>query len=233
MLPSLYPAFPARKDFDLFASMTPAKEVGGDLYDYLLLDKDHLMLVVGDVSGKGVPASLFMVITKTLLSSHAIQNMSPKQIFETTNSQLSQNNETGMFVTCWLGILTISTGKLTFVNAGHPDPIWYHDGEFKPVVTKPNLVLAALPQTVYKEHTITMNRGDRLFIYTDGVSEATDADNNLYGDERILKTLPETLSMNTHESIGYMKKSIDDFTGSAPQFDDITMMELILDTPIA
>ena len=233
MLPSLYPAFPARKDFDLFASMTPAKEVGGDLYDYLLLDKDHLMLVVGDVSGKGVPASLFMVITKTLLSSHAIQNMSPKQIFETTNSQLCQNNETGMFVTCWLGILTISTGKLTFVNAGHPDPIWYHDGEFKPVVTKPNLVLAALPQTVYKEHTITMNRGDRLFIYTDGVSEATDADNNLYGDERILKTLPETLSMNTHESIGYMKKSIDDFTGSAPQFDDITMMELILDTPIA
>ena len=227
MLPSLYPAFPERNDFDLYANMTPAKEVGGDLYDYMLLDDDHIMLAVGDVSGKGVPAALFMVITKTLLSSHAVQGLSPVEIFEATNNQLCENNEAGMFVTCWLAILTLSTGELRFVNAAHPNPILYANGEFNYLNTKPNLMLGGMAGMKYKEHTITLKHGDRLFIYTDGVTEATDKDNVLFAEERLLKAAKETLALNTKDTVEYIKKSIDSFIGTVDQFDDITMLDFI------
>ena len=227
MLPKAYPPFPARKDFDLFAKMDPAKEVGGDLFDYLLLDSDHLMLVVGDVSGKGVPAALFMVIAKTLLSSHAAQGLSPSEIFEITNNQLCNGNETGLFVTCWLGILTFSTGELRFVNAGHPYPVLYHDGNFSFVKTKPNFVLGGMEGLHYKEHSITLEKGDRIFVYTDGVTEATDSSEELFGEERLLEAMKGTENLDSPETLKSVRASIDKFVGEAEQFDDITMLDFI------
>ena len=229
MLPQGYPPFPERKDFDLYATMSPAKEVGGDLYDYLLLDDDHLMLVVGDVSGKGVPAALFMVIAKTLLSSHGAQGLSPKEIFETTNNQLCKGNETGLFVTCWLGILTFSTGELRFVNAGHPYPVVYRkeSDEFSYLKTHPNFVLAGMDDLPYKEHSITLNRGDRIFVYSDGVTEATDAKEELFGEDRLLAAMNGTQSMNAPDTLKAVRAAIDEFVGEAEQFDDITMLDFI------
>ncbi len=228
MLPKGYPAFPERHDFDLFASMEPAKEVGGDLYDYLLLDDDHLMLVVGDVSGKGVPAALFMVIAKTLISSHARQGLSPAQIFETTNNQLCQGNESGLFVTCWLGILTLSTGELRFVNAGHPQPILYDGRTFSYLATKPNFFLGGMSGVKYTEHTAKLKAGARLFVYTDGVTEATDAQNVLFGEERLLDAVVGCEALNAQDFVLRVRARIDAFVAEAEQFDDITMLDLIL-----
>ncbi|MBQ7158339.1 MAG: SpoIIE family protein phosphatase [Treponema sp.] len=227
MLPKAYPAYPERTDFDLSASMDPAKEVGGDLYDYMLLDDDHLMMVVGDVSGKGVPAALFMVIAKTLLDSHGAQRLSPAEIFSVTNDQLCSGNESGLFVTCWLGILTFSTGELRFVNAGHPYPVLYHKGEFSFVQTKPNFVLGGMEGVPYKEHTITMEKGDRLLVYTDGVTEATNASEELFGEARLLEAMPGTEKLTAPETLVSVRKSIDAFVGEAEQFDDITLLSFI------
>lgn len=226
-LPKGYPAFPERKDFDLFASMSPAKEVGGDLYDYMLLDDDHLMLVVGDVSGKGVPAALFMMTAKTLLDSGAKHCLSPKEIFEATNNQLCKGNESDLFVTCWLGILAFSTGELRFVNAGHPYPVLCHEGEFSYVKTSPNFVLGGMEGIPYKEHSIKLVKGDRLFVYTDGVTEATDANKELFGEARLLAAMEKTGSMNAPDTLTSVRKDIDDFAGEAEQFDDITMLQFI------
>ncbi|MCR5495921.1 MAG: SpoIIE family protein phosphatase [Treponema sp.] len=228
MLPQIYPAFPDREDFDLYAKMEPAKEVGGDLYDYLMLDNDHIMLVVGDVSGKGVPAALFMVIAKTLLSSHAVQKLSPKEIFETTNNQLCTGNESSLFVTCWLGIITLSTGELRYVNAGHPFPILFHDGKFSFESQKPNLVLGAMEDLSYTEHSLKLQKGDRLFVYTDGVTEATDLNDKLFGDKRLLEAMENTRDKTAPEVLNSIRASIDSFVGKAEQFDDITMLEFIL-----
>ncbi len=227
MLPKTYPAYPERTDFDLSASMDPAKEVGGDLYDYMLLDDDHLMMVVGDVSGKGVPAALFMVVAKTLLDSHSVQRLSPAEIFSATNDQLCKGNESGLFVTCWLGILTFSTGELRFVNAGHPYPVLYHKGEFSFVKTKPNFVLGGMEGLPYTEHTITMEKGDRLLVYTDGVTEATDAKEELFGEDRLLAAMPGTENLTAPETLVSVRKSIDTFVGEAEQFDDITLLNFI------
>ena len=228
MLPQIYPAFPDHKEFDLFGTMDPAKEVGGDLYDYLLLDDDHLMIVVGDVSGKGVPAALFMVIAKTLLETHSIQRLSPSEIFQRTNNELCKGNETGLFVTCWLGIVTLSTGEMRFVNAGHPFPVLYHNGEFTFVKTKPNFVLGGMEGLPFTEHTITLEKGDRLLVYTDGVTEATDANEKLFGDDRLMAAMKGTEKLTAPETCKALRKSIDAFVGDAEQFDDITMLQLIL-----
>ena len=226
-LPKGYPAFPERTDFDLFATMDPAKEVGGDLYDYLLLDDDHLMFVVGDVSGKGVPASLFMMTAKTLLASSAQQGLSPKEIFEATNNQLCKGNETGLFVTCWLGIFCFSTGELRFVNAGHPYPVLYHDGVFSYVKTKTNFVLGGMDGLPYTEHTMTLTKGDRLFVCTDGVTEATDAHDQLFGEDRLLAAMEKTRGLSAPDSLTSVRKDIDAFVGEAEQFDDITMLQFV------
>ena len=227
MLPKGYPAIPERTDFDLYATMEPAKEVGGDLYDYILLDQDHLLLIVGDVSGKGVPAALFMVVAKTLLDSHAIQKLSPQEIFSVTNNQLSGNNESGMFVTCWLGILEFSTGELKYVNAGHPAPVLFHDGEYKFLDTKPNFVLGGMEGLPYKEHTVHLDKGDRLFVYSDGVTEATNAQEQLFGDQNLLDALKNTKNLNSRDVIKEVRNQIDGFVKEAEQFDDITMLNFI------
>ena len=227
MLPKEYPAFPDRTDFDLFATMSPAKEVGGDLYDYLLLDDDHLMITVGDVSGKGVPAALFMGKSKVLLDFYAMLGLSPKEIFDRANNQLCKNNDSGLFVTCWLGIFCFSTGELRFVNAGHPYPVLYHEGEFSYLREKPNFVLGGMEDFPYVEHTITLSKGDRIFVYSDGVTEATNSEKQLFEEERLLEAMKTTENLSAPDVLKKVREKIDEFVGEAEQFDDITMLQFV------
>lgn len=224
MLPKDYPPFPDRTDFDLFATMTPAKEVGGDLYDYILLDQDHLMFTVGDVSGKGVPAALFMGKCKVLFALYALLGLSPKDILERANVQLCKGNESGLFVTAWLGIFTFSTGELKFANAGHPFPVIYHENNYSFLNIKPNFILGGMDGINYCEHTINLNKGDRIFIYTDGVTEATDSNNQLFGDQRFLDAMKNTRNLSAPDTLKTIRETVDNFVGNAEQFDDLTML---------
>ena len=225
MLPCIFPAFPGRKEFDVYATMTPAKEVGGDFYDFFLIDDDHLALVIADVSGKGVPAALFMVIAKTLLKNAAQTGLSPKAILEKVNNQLCENNEAEMFVTVWLGIFEISTGKLIAANAGHEYPAVRHQGgKFELYKDKHDFVLAGMEGARYREYEMILKPGDTLFVYTDGVAEATDATNTLYGTDRMLTALNRNEKADPEKLLQSVKEDIDMFVGEAPQFDDITML---------
>lgn len=229
MLPSIFPAFPERPELDIYATMTPAKEVGGDFYDFFLVDDDRLAMVMADVSGKGVPAALFMVIAKTLIKNVAQTGLSPKAVLEKVNNQLCVGNEAEMFVTVWLGILEISTGKLTCANAGHEYPVIKRaDGDYELIKDKHGFVLAGMEGSHYKEYELHMDPGDRLFLYTDGVAEATDAHNELYGTDRMLKALNRSQDLDCEKLLCRMKEDIDAFVGEAPQFDDITMLSLEL-----
>ena len=227
MLPRIFPAFPERPEFDIYASMTPAKEVGGDFYDFFLVDDDHLAMVIADVSGKGVPAALFMVIAKTLLKNAAQTGLPPKAVLEKVNNQLCENNEAEMFVTVWLGIYEISTGKLTAANAGHEYPaIRRSGGRFELVKDRHGFVLAGMENARYREYELELGMGDTLFLYTDGVAEATGAANILYGTDRMLATLNTAPGRCPEELLRDVKQDIDRFVGEAPQFDDITMLAI-------
>ena len=225
MLPSIFPAFPERPEFDIYAGMTPAKEVGGDFYDFFLVDDDHLATVIADVSGKGVPAALFMVITKTLLKNAVQMGLSPREALEKVNNQLCENNEAEMFVTVWLGIYEISTGKLTAANAGHEYPaIRKAGGTFELLKDRHGFVLAGIENTRYREYEVEIGVGDTVFLYTDGVTEATDGANTLYGTDRLLAALNRTPDLGPEALLRQVKGDIDGFVGDAPQFDDITML---------
>ncbi len=225
MLPCIFPAFPHRDDFDIFASMTPAKEVGGDFYDFFLLDDDHLCMVMADVSGKGVPAALFMVISKTLIKDQAQMCQSPKTILEEVNNKLLESNGEGMFVTVWLGIMQISTGKIVAANAGHEKPaIKKVDGMFELVNDKHGMMLGAMPGISFTEYEMELEKGGCLFLYTDGVPEATDPDNVLFGTDRMIEALNKDPGATPEMLLDNIKKATDDFTGDAPQFDDLTML---------
>ena len=227
MLPRIFPAFPERPEFDIYASMTPAREVGGDFYDFFLVDDDHLAIVIADVSGKGVPAALFMVIAKTLLKNAAQTGLSPKTVLERVNDQLCENNEAEMFVTVWLGIYEISTGKLTAANAGHEYPaIRRSNGNFELFRDSHGFVLAGMENVRYREYTLELSAGDTLFVYTDGVTEATDAANTLYGTDRMLEALNRGQDRTPEELLRAVKRDIDLFVGGAAQFDDITMLAI-------
>lgn len=227
MLPCIFPAFPERDEFDIYASMTPAKEVGGDFYDFFLIDGDHLATVIADVSGKGVPAALFMVIAKTLIKNQAQTGASPGEVLKTVNNQLCENNEAEMFVTAWLGIYEISTGRLVAANAGHEYPaIRRADGSFELFKDKHGFVLAGMENTRYQEYELQLDPGDTLFVYTDGVTEATDAETVLYGTDRMLEALNRQGDCGPKELLSALKADIDRFVGKAPQFDDITMLGL-------
>lgn len=227
MLPCIFPPYPERSEFSIYATMNPAKEVGGDFYDFFLIDEDHLAVVIADVSGKGVPAALFMVIAKTLIKNHAQAGMTPAEVFTNANGQLCENNEAGMFVTGWMGVLTISTGDFVFVNAGHNPPLVKRaNGAYEYLKLRPGFVLAGMEGIRYRQSEMKLEPGDALFLYTDGVTEATDAKNELYGEDRLLTALnahegdtPETLLPD-------IKADIDAFVKEAPQFDDITMLSL-------
>lgn len=232
MLPCIFPAFPNRHEFDIHASMTPAKEVGGDFYDFFLIDDDHLAMVMADVSGKGVPAALFMMISKTLLKSSAQSGLSPHSVLEQVNNQLCENNDAEMFVTVWLGILEISTGKLRCANAGHEYPaIRRAGGEFELFKDKHGFVLAGMENVRYKEYELTLNPGDMIFVYTDGVAEATDANNELFGTDRMLTALNRNPNAGCAAMLSAVHKEINEFVGEAPQFDDITMLCLEITPP--
>ena len=225
MLPCIFPAFPERHEFDIFASMTPAKEVGGDFYDFFLVDDDHLAVVMADVSGKGVPAALFMMISKTLLKSAAQSGLSPKAVLEKVNDQLCENNDAEMFVTVWLGILEISTGKMKCANAGHEYPaIMRKGGDFELFKDKHGFVLAGMEGARYREYELELHAGDRLVVYTDGVPEATNGANTLYGTDRMISALNGAKDGSCRQMLEALHRDVDSFVDGADQFDDITML---------
>lgn len=227
MLPSIFPAFPEREEFDIYATMQPAKEVGGDFYDFFLIDDDHLAVVIADVSGKGVPAALFMVIAKTLLKNRAQMGDSPAKVLEVVNNQLCENNKAEMFVTVWFGVMQISTGKIVAANAGHEKPIIRKaDGEFEIFKDKHGFVMGGMEGMKYKEYELEIEKGGCLFIYTDGVPEATSSDSELFGMERLVQVLNKEKDAPLPDILKSVKGSIDKFVKDAPQFDDITMLAL-------
>ena len=225
MLPNIFPAFPERREFDVYASMVPAKEVGGDFYDFFLVDDDHLAIVMADVSGKGVPAALFMMMTKIMLQNQAMTGKSPKDVLTVVNEQVCRNNREEMFVTVWLGILDLNTGKLIAANAGHEKPILKTpDGQFNVVEDKHGFVIGGMDGIRYKEYEIDLEPGSVLFVYTDGAPEATNAQDELFGTKRMLAALNDGKDVPPRQVLENMTNSIQAFVGEAPQFDDLTML---------
>ncbi len=224
---SLPTNFPSNESFELYASMTPAKEVGGDFYDFNLIDDDHLMLVIADVSGKGVPAALFMMVTKILISEYSLSLKDPAQVLTTVNNRVCNNNKANMFVTVWLGIFELSTGKLVFANAGHEDFVLKNGDGFKLNKTKHGIPIGAMEDYEYKNNEVILNKGDKLFLYTDGLPEATNSELEMFNLDRMVDTLNELKDLNTKELLNEVKNKVDTFVGEATQFDDLTMMALI------
>ena len=228
MLPSIFPPFPEHKEIDLYASMKPAKEVGGDFYDMFLIDDKHLVINIADVSGKGVPAALFMMISKILIKNVAGIEGKADVIFKRVNKMLCDGNKEDIFVTSWLGILNLETGKLEFANAGHNPPLVYSkkNNKYEFLRTEPNMVIACMDGANYVSHETYLEPGDRIFLYTDGVTESTNLEKGLYGENRLKEFLNNHLNLDIKENIEGLLKDISEFVGEAEQFDDITMLEL-------
>ncbi len=225
MLPSKFPLFPDRTEFDLFASMDPAKDVGGDFYDAFLIDEDHLCLVVADVSGKGVPAALFMVIAKTTIKDRVRLGGSPAQILHDVNNSLCEGNTEMMFVTVWLAILDLSTGELVEANAGHEYPVLIRkNGECELMKREHDFVLGAMEQMEYQDGSYTLSEGDKLLVYTDGLTEATNGEGDLLGEEHMLDIIRKHSADGVTELLNNIRSDVDDFVKDAPQADDLTML---------
>ena len=225
VLPHIFPPFPDRAEIDLFATMDPAKDVGGDFYDFYFIDEDHLCLVIADVSGKGIPAALFMMLSKRILEDLARQERTPSTILEKANDLLCDNNQAEMFVTVWLGILEISTGKLTAANAGHEFPaICKKGGSFELYKDTHGFVVGGMEGVHYKGYDFQLNPGDKLFVYTDGVPEATDGSGEMFGTDRMITALRSCTDNTPEEILQGVKSAVDSFVGDAEQFDDLTMM---------
>ena len=226
-LPSVFPPFPNRKEFDLFAVMRTAKEVGGDFYDFYLLDETHLAFLIADVSGKGIPAALFMMKSKTLLKSLAETGADIAEVLTRANAELCEGNDAGMFVTAWMGVLDTARGLVRFANAGHNPPLVLHRGEESMYLkTRPGFVLAGMEGIRYRLNELQLHPGDVLYLYTDGVTEATDRQERLYGEERLKAVCDGHPDASTEELTSLIQADIDRFVGDAPQFDDITMLAL-------
>ena len=225
-LPNVFPPFPGIKSFDIYASMNPAKEVGGDFYDFFLLSANLVGFLVADVSGKGIPASMFMMESKAMLKNNAILGLHLEDNFKATNYALCQGNDANMFVTCWMGILDLDNGQVVYCNAGHNSPIIYRHKEKKwvSIKQKKNMVLAGLEDVNYQVEKLELEPGDRIFLYTDGVTEATRRDGALYKEERLLAYLNAHQKMPQKELLDGIRKDIDTFIDGADQFDDITML---------
>ncbi len=226
-IPTVFPAFPDRTEFDIYASMTPAKEVGGDFYNFFLVDDDHLALFIGDVSGKGIPAALFMMVTNILLTDRVHSGDAPSEILSYVNRTLCVNNEAEMFVTIWLGILEISTGILTASNAGHEYPVIRRkNGRFEQFKDNHSFVVGAIEDISYNNYEITLESGDELFVYTDGVTEASDPDYSMFGAERMLDALNEAPDFSAETMLRSVREAVDIFTKGAEKSDDLTMLAL-------
>ena len=225
MLPNIFPAFPERDEFDIYAGMDPAKEVGGDFYDFFLIDDDHLGIVMADVSGKGIPAALFMMGSKILVQNYASTGMSPGKVLETVNHQICEKNREEMFVTVWLGVLELSTGRLTCANAGHEYPaLMTPEGDFALYRDRHGFVIGGMDGMRYKEYELTLSPGAKLFVYTDGVPEATNAEGTLFGAERMLAALNDGKDGSPETILKTVRAHVDAFVGDAEQFDDLTML---------
>ena len=227
MLPCILPAFPDHENIELRAVYHPAKEVGGDFYDYFVIDKTHVGLVIADVSGKGVGAALFMTISKTVLKNQLQLGISPEEALKNANRQLCENNDAGLFVTCWAGVYETDTGMLTFVNAGHNPPVIIRKGQ-KPefIKQRSGFVLAGIEGYNYKQEQLQLSVGDEMFFYTDGVTEATSASKELYGDNRLLLCLGSCQDKEIVDQLSILKEDIDAFASGVDQFDDITIMAM-------
>ena len=224
-LPNIFPAFPDREDFNIYATMNPAKEVGGDFYDFFLIDDTHLGIVIADVSGKGVPAALFMMVSKILIQNIAMMGKSPSEVLQYVNNQLCSNNPEEMFVTVWYGCLDLETGKIKAANAGHEYPILKKpDGSFELIKDKHGLVIGGMEGVNYKQYELQMDPGSKLFIYTDGVPEATNAANEMFGTDRLVHALRMAENRTPKQILDHIASIVKDFVKESPQFDDLTML---------
>ena len=225
MLPHEFPPFPDRKEFDIYALMDPAKEVGGDFYDFFLIDDDHLGLVMADVSGKGIPAALFMMVSRTLIKNRALLCEDPAKILYEVNNQLCEGNKAELFVTVWLAVVSLSTGEGLAVNAGHEHPVLRHrDGKFELVEYKHSPAVATMEGLKFRQHEFKLEPGDTFFVYTDGVTEAANADNVFFGEERMLDALNKDPDADPVRLLMNVSQGIKEHVGDAKQFDDITML---------
>lgn len=224
-LPTVFPAYPNRLDFDLFASMNAAKEVGGDFYDFYVLDRFTLVFMVADVSGKGIPAAMFMMTAKTMIKGLVEGGKDIDVAFNEANESLCEHNDMGMFVTAWIGKMDFRTGTLSYVNAGHNPPLICRRGaEFEYLKVRPNFVLAGMDGTVYRKHEIKLNPGDKIFLYTDGVTEAADKEEKLYGERRLVEFLNKHSTDKVQDICTSLKADVAEFSADVPQSDDITML---------
>lgn len=227
-LPNIFPPFPDRKEFELYASMKPARQVGGDFYDFFMIDDDHIAMIVADVAGKGVPAALFMMISMVVIHNYAVKGTTPKEVLKKMNESICLRNPEEMFVSVWLGIVEISTGKLTASNAGHEYPLIRQPGEeFKVFKDKHGIVIGAMKDSEYTDYTIDLKPGAEILIYTDGVPEATNADMELFGIDRLTATVNRYNGSDPEELIGEVKEAVADFVQDAEQFDDLTMLSFL------
>ena len=227
MLPNTFPAFPDRHEFEVYALMKPAKAVAGDFYDFFLIDDDHLGIIMADVSGKGIPASLFMMMSKIVIANIAQLGILPHEVLEQANNRICLNNDANMFVTVWFGIMTLSTGNVIASNAGHEFPVLQNkDGAFELLHDRHGFVLGGLEGVRYRDYEFDLDPGQTLFLYTDGVPEATTAENEQFGTDRMNEALNRKKGANPQELVHYMLRTVDDFDGDVPQFDDITMLAL-------
>ena len=225
MMPSVFPPYPDRNEFEIYASVEPAREVGGDFYDFFLIDKDHLCMVMADVSGKGVPAALFMMGSKIVIKNSAMLMNSPAKILTRANESICENNEQDMFLTVWLGILELSTGKLVAANAGHEYPALMRAGEkFEIIKSKHGFVIGGFEDAIYMDYELQLEPGDKLFLYTDGLPEATNGDNEMLGIDGMLDALNENCESHPEVILNGVKNAVDGFVKEAEQFDDLTMM---------
>jgi sigma-B regulation protein RsbU (phosphoserine phosphatase) len=226
MLPHIFPPFPHRKEIDIFGVMEPAREIGGDFYDFFLIDDKKLAIVIADVSGKGIPAALFMVIAKTLLSNYVLMGKGPKEVFETVNNTLCENNDAGLFVTCFMGYLNLETGEFVSVNAGHNPPLLKRGGAYEYYKTKRGFVLAGMENSAYTESRIVLAPNDVLYLYTDGVTEADNESKELYGEQRLLKAINKGVNMSIEDLCAGIREDVAIFANGAKQADDITMLAI-------
>lgn len=232
VLPSVFPPYPDRKEFELFASMHAAKEVGGDFYDFFLLGEDTLGFLIADVSGKSVPGAMFMMTGRTIIKSLAESGLSAAEVFTVANEKLCEGNDAGLFITAWMGYLDLKTGLVHVANAGHNPPVLIRDGKAEYVVLKPGFMLAGMDGMVYKEQTLQLEKGDILYLYTDGVTEATDADEKLYGEQRLIDLLsfgdnypsPSDENGVAGAVCKMVSADVQSFVNGAEQSDDITML---------
>ncbi len=226
-IPTVFPPYPGHSEFDIYAAMDTAKEVGGDFYDFYFVGENKLGFLIADVSGKGIPAAMFMMTAKTIIKSYAESGKSVDEVFTIANEKLCESNEAGMFVTAWFGMLDLLTGKVAFVNAGHNPPLVRHkDSTFDYLKSKPSFVIAGIEGMKYRRNEFFLSPGDEIYLYTDGVTEATDSENRLYGEERLVMFLNTLHGLSGEEICHAVKADVADFVGDAPQFDDITMLYL-------